>query len=145
MYVKLRPYLEEFLEDMLRDYELVVYTSAEQEYADEVLDFIETKRQYFAHRLYYPQCIVREEHYAFKDLELLCYNRSIRSIFIVDNIVRNYSLYLRNGIPIVDYDGSKDDVQLVYLATYLKRLAREENPQKCIKADLVNFCLGTHK
>jgi TFIIF-interacting CTD phosphatase-like protein len=33
-------------------YELVIYTSTDKDYADEVLDFIETERQYFAHRLY---------------------------------------------------------------------------------------------
>lgn len=141
MYLKLRPYLREFLKDMQNCYELVVYTSADKEYADEVLDFIENKRQYFAHRLYYEQCVVKEDHYAFKDLELLCYNRDIKDVFIVDNIVRNYCLYIKNGIPIPDYEGSAEDLQLVCLATYLRKLAAEDNPQEAIKTDLANFLL----
>jgi len=139
MYLKLRPYLKEFLKDMQDYYELIVYTSADKDYADEIIDFIESDRQYFAHRLYNSQCLIKENLYVFKELDLLCYNRNLKNILIVDNIVRNYSLDIKNGIPILDYEGSTDDLELVYLASYLRKLANEDNPQEAIRADLANF------
>lgn len=139
--MQFRPYLKEFLEDMRERYELVVYTSADQGYADVVIDCIESEQQFFAHRLYQAQCLRKEGLYLFKDLEILCSNRVLSDIVLVDNLVRNYSLAVRNGVPIVDYKGAFDDCQLVHLAGYLRKLASEPSLPEAINKDFAAFLL----
>ncbi len=129
-------------------YEMVIYTSAGKDYADKILDYIEGEdrpQQYFAHRLYESQCIAKEDSYVFKDLQVLCSNRDIKDIMIVDNSVRNYSLFVRNGIPITDFEGAKEDCELSYLGKYLRKLAEEEDVRTAIKHDFAEFLLGHYQ
>ena len=143
LYVKLRPHLHEFLSDMSRRYELVVYTAAEASYANQLLDFVEQDRKYFAHRLYHTQCLYYQNQYLFKPLELLCANRDIKDLIIVDNNVGNYALSIRNGISITSFRGDPDDQELIYLGKYLRDLAKEPDVRTKIKEDFVNF-FGAH-
>jgi Dullard-like phosphatase family protein len=145
IYLKLRPFLKEFLEDMQKLYELIIYTSAEQAYANAALDFIEQEQRYFSHRLYQTQCLRRGDKYLFKNLELLCSNRNMNDIIIVDNLVRNYSLSVRNGIPISDYKGDDNDHQLVHLAIYLRKLATETSIPEAINRDFAAFLLKRYE
>lgn len=46
MYVTLRPYLNYFLEKMVNLYHIVLFTSATQEYADEVREIIDPDGAY---------------------------------------------------------------------------------------------------
>jgi len=145
VYVKFRPFLKEFLEDMSEFYELIIYTSAEQDYADKILETMPFVKDIFAYRLYCPQCIVKESQYLFKMLDLLTENRDLKDLIIVDNTVRNYCLFVRNGIPITDYKGSNTDYQLVYLARYLRELAQQEDIRISIKNDFASFLLDHYK
>merc|ERR1712032_1159022 len=54
--VYIRPYCAEFLERMAKLYELVVYTASTQDYADEVCDLLDPKKQYFSTRLFREHC-----------------------------------------------------------------------------------------
>ncbi len=137
--MKLRPFLEEFLEDMASRFELVLYTSANKGYADIIVDFIERKRKYFAHKLYTQQCLQNPGVYTYKYLELLCTNRSIKNVVLVDNSVRNFALSIRNGIPIKEYMGEEADAELVYLANYMRQLAAVEDVRTVIKEDFATF------
>ncbi len=47
----IRPYSLELLKQLSKYYEIVVFTAAEQEYADEVLDALDPNK-YIKHRLY---------------------------------------------------------------------------------------------
>ncbi len=142
MYIKFRPYLREFLDDMKELYEIVIYTSADKDYADRILDFIEGKdKKYFEHRLYCEQCLIKEGSYIFKHLELLCSNRQLKDILIVDNSVKNFGLFVRNGVPITDYNGCDTDYQLAYLGNYLRMIAGEDDVRNIIKHDFADFLL----
>lgn len=50
-YVKVRPYVREFLRKMSRLFELVVFTAALKEYADKIIDFIDPEG-YIKRRFY---------------------------------------------------------------------------------------------
>ncbi len=144
MYVKLRPNLREFLEDMEKRYELIVYTAASSDYADNVVNYIENKakkRPLFTHILYGTQCIKMQGLCVFKYLNVLCEGREIKNIVIVDNTVRNYALSIRNGIPIRDFRGNENDQELVYLAKYLRMLAQEDDVRNRIKEDFAQYLL----
>ena len=137
--MKLRPNLHEFLDDMASRYELIVYTASNKNYADAIIDYIEEKRKYFSYRLYNTQCISKPGIYTYKYLSLLCENRDIKDIILVDNRVRNYSLSIRNGIPIKEFKGDSEDYELIHLAKYMRLLASEPNICYKIKEDFAAF------
>ena len=51
-----RPYLRSFLERVHKSFELVIFTAARKDYADQVLDKIDPHRRYFSGRLYREHC-----------------------------------------------------------------------------------------
>ena len=55
IYVKMRPYLDEYIEYLSQFYEIVVFTAGEQSYADSILDVLDTDN-HISHRLYRQDC-----------------------------------------------------------------------------------------
>jgi len=51
VYVKIRPFYDECMENLANYFEIVVFTAAEQEYADSILDILDTENL-INHRLY---------------------------------------------------------------------------------------------
>lgn len=127
---------------MVNFFEIVVLTASESDYADIILDFIESNNKYFAHRIYKDQCIVKEDFYLFKNLNVLTYNRNLKDIVIVDNSVKNFALFICNGLPIVEFTGSETDQELCKITNYLLQLAKEDNFTNVIKHDIIRFLLN---
>lgn len=55
--VRLRPYVQDVLEKLAQWYEIIVFTAGQQEYADQILDFIDPQNTVFKKRLYRQDCI----------------------------------------------------------------------------------------
>lgn len=55
--VRLRPYVIDCLERLSNIYEILVFTAGEQEYADNILDYIDPDHKIFLKRLYRQDCI----------------------------------------------------------------------------------------
>jgi len=144
IFVKLRPYLHEFLSQMSKIFEIVVLTASEKDYADSILNYIENKTKYFAHRLFKNHCIVKEEVYLFKNLNVLTANRELKDILIVDNSVRNFALFICNGIPIIEFLGKDNDIELCKLSNFLVKLSEEKDCSEIIKENLVRFLLNKY-
>eukprot|EP00826_Nyctotherus_ovalis_P052136 TRINITY_DN6575_c0_g1_i4.p1 TRINITY_DN6575_c0_g1~~TRINITY_DN6575_c0_g1_i4.p1 ORF type:complete len:192 (+),score=32.30 TRINITY_DN6575_c0_g1_i4:73-648(+) len=137
-YVKLRPHLKEFLEEVKGRYEVVIYTATEPFYADRIINRIEYGGKCFAYRVYRRQC-VNVKGNLYKPLEFLCVNRKIKDIVIVDNTVQSFALNLANGIPIKAFLGEEDDTELLKLAKYLKELSCEKDVRERIMSDLLAY------
>ncbi len=56
-----------------------------------------------------------------KDLRVI--NRNLSDIVLVDNAVYSFGFQLDNAVPILYFYDNKDDVELLELVPYLKRLA----------------------
>ena len=82
----IRPGAQMFLQEMSKIYELVIFTAAMQDYADWVLDQLDTEG-YISYRLY-RQHAIRENHVYLKDLTLL--GRDLAKTVIVDNVAANF-------------------------------------------------------
>jgi TFIIF-interacting CTD phosphatase-like protein len=55
-----------------------------------------------------------------KDLNILLDGRKIKNIVLIDNRAVGFvNLHLTNGIPIMDYEGDPNDVELYHLCDYL--------------------------
>lgn len=102
---------------MSKIYEIVVFTSSEQDYTDAILNHIEKGNKWIHHRLYRKQCRKYEENIYLKDLRVL--GREMKDIIIVDNAPYAFVLQIDNGYPIIPFTNNKDDKELTKLADYL--------------------------
>ena len=117
--------LYNFLKSVRNRYELVVFTSGIQEYADPILDIIEKKGKIFAKRLYRQHTIIINNKYI-KDLSRL--GRDLSKIIIVDNMPQNFGLQKENGILIKNFFGEdKNDNVLKYLSSILFKISSKSN------------------
>jgi len=90
---------------MARYYEIVIFTAALQEYADQVIDQIDVGNN-IRYRLY-RQHTSQNGPFLVKDLSLL--GRDINKTIIIDNISDNFILQPDNGIFISTwYDDMRD-------------------------------------
>ena len=118
--IKIRPYLMEFLEKIKDYYELVVFTAATQEYADPIINALETNKKYFDYRLYRKHTIIIDNDFV-KDLSKL--GRDMSKTIIVDNMEQNYKLQKSNGITIRPFWGKdNEDTALVDLLDILIKI-----------------------
>ena len=123
--LKMRPGLYNFLENVKKKYELVIFTAGTQEYADPILDKIEKNGKIFAKRLYRQHATLMNNIYL-KDLTRL--GRDLSKIIIVDNMPQNFSLQKENGILIKNYFGQdKYDTTLNDLTPILLKIASKPN------------------
>ena len=119
----LRPGLFEFLDDVSHYYELVIFTSSLQDYADPILDVIEKNRIYFDYRLYRQHTIIIGNDFV-KDISKL--GRDMSKIIIVDNMAQNFQLQKENGICIKSFWGKDNfDYNLTDLAPILIEIAEK--------------------
>lgn len=83
-----RPFVEEFLKKISVYYEVIIFTAALQEYADEILAEIDPDHC-ISYKLYRNH-LTYMEGVPIKDLSML--GRPLNKTIIVDNIANNYRL-----------------------------------------------------
>eukprot|EP01017_Pseudomicrothorax_dubius_P032038 TRINITY_DN4154_c0_g1_i1.p1 TRINITY_DN4154_c0_g1~~TRINITY_DN4154_c0_g1_i1.p1 ORF type:complete len:750 (+),score=206.41 TRINITY_DN4154_c0_g1_i1:439-2688(+) len=115
----IRPYTMEFLREMYEYYEIVVFTAAMQDYADWVLNNLDTNN-YISYRLYRQHAIPNGTGYI-KDLSKL--GRDMSHTIIVDNVPENFQLQSDNGIFIRSWFNDPHDTALMELAPLLREIA----------------------
>ena len=119
----IRPGIYEFLEKIGKLYELIIFTTATQAYADLLIDEIEEDKIYFDHRLYREHAIVIGNDFV-KDLSRI--GRPLDKIIIIDNMPQNFRLKKENGIIIKAFWGDNDtDTTLYDLIPILINIAKE--------------------
>ena len=121
--LRLRPGLIEFLEEMKKNYELIIFTSATSEYADPLLSAIEKNKKYFDYKLYRQHTIIYNNEIV-KDISKI--GRPLDKVIIVDNLVQNFRLQKENGIMIKAFWGEDNyDTALIELKDILNKIAHE--------------------
>ena len=119
-HIQIRPGAEDFIKQLSEFYEIIIFSSSLQAYADIVIDGIDTENK-ISSRLY-NQHTTDFGDIKIKDLAKL--GRDLKKIIIVDNYPDNYSLQPKNGINIIDFEGNKNDDILEYLKNDLIKLAK---------------------
>jgi carboxy-terminal domain RNA polymerase II polypeptide A small phosphatase len=115
-----RPGVDDFLREMAKYYEIVVYTASTQVYADNILDQLDMNRV-IRSRLYRTSCVQCGNGDRIKDLSLL--GRDLSQTIIVDDYTISYSFQPDNAIDITyilekeDYSSDRD---LEKIAAFLK-------------------------
>jgi CTD small phosphatase-like protein 2 len=109
-------------------YELVVFTAADQQYADEVINRLD-EEGLIAYRLY-RQHVVHlqnnrtEQQFLIKDLARL--GRPLEKTIIIDNLKENFCWQKSNGIQIKSYYNDSKDSELLELIPKLTQIAQSE-------------------
>ena len=113
-------------------YELVIFTAAMQDYADWVIDQIDTEN-WISFRLYRQHTTTDKDGTLIKDLSLI--GRDLSKTIIVDNIAENFQKQPENGILIKSWYDDPNDDALYELGPLLKIIARKKNMQSLIKSE----------
>ncbi|KAI1811561.1 NLI interacting factor-like phosphatase-domain-containing protein [Poronia punctata] len=118
-YVHKRPHCDEFLRKVCKWFNLVIFTASVQEYADPVIDWLESERKYFSGRYYRQHCTFR--HGAFiKDLSAI--EPDLSKVMILDNSPLSYMFHQDNAIPIQGWISDPTDNDLLHLVPFLEGL-----------------------
>lgn len=128
IHVLIRPHAIRLLKELSQLYEIVVFTAAQQYYADAVIDIIDSQRNYIAHRLYREACICKSNRYL-KDLRIF-EDRDLDKVVIVDNSIVSFANQLSNGIYVPSYFGQHNDNCLEKVLSLLKKIAYAQSIPK---------------
>lgn len=86
-WVNKRPYCDEFLRRVVKWFNLVIFTAAVQEYADPVIDWLESEKKFFSARYYRQHCTHRQGAFI-KDLSQV--EPDLSTVMILDNSPQSY-------------------------------------------------------
>jgi Dullard-like phosphatase family protein len=111
-----RPGLFKFLSDIQPYYELMTFTSASKEYAQPIINEIESKNKYFDFNFFREHSIIFGNDFV-KDISRI--GRDMKKIIIIDNMEENFRLNKKNGIKIYPFYGNKNDNVLFELENIL--------------------------
>ncbi len=123
VYVAKRPGVENFLLEMSKHYEIVVYTASLNKYADVLLDLLDPHRV-IRTRLFRESCVFYEGNYV-KDLCLL--NRDLSQVIIIDNSPASYMFHPENAIDCSSFIDDVNDRELDQIGQFLKGMAMEKS------------------
>ena len=130
-HISFRPHMAECLRKLHKHFELVLFTAGFRLYAEAVARILQQavfegpRPRLFDHVLHRDHCTLahfrkRNQAYYYKDLRILSEGRSFSEMVLIDNRALSYgALHLTNGIPIKDYTGDKNDIELPVLTQYL--------------------------
>lgn len=124
--MNVRPHAQKFLEQMSKLFELIVFTASNSCYADVVLDHLDPDRRFISHRLYRENCMQTPTGMFVKDLRVIG-GRDLEEMVLVDNASYSFGLQLDNGIPIIPFYDSRQDVELLVLGKYLEKLHKSRS------------------
>ncbi|XP_076311820.1 carboxy-terminal domain RNA polymerase II polypeptide A small phosphatase 1-like isoform X1 [Tachypleus tridentatus] len=120
VYVRKRPYVDEFLKRMGELYECVLFTASLAKYADPVADLLD-KWGVFRSRLFRESCVFFRSSYV-KDLARL--GRDLHKVVILDNSPASYIFHPDNAVPISCWFDDVSDTELRDLIPSLERLSK---------------------
>jgi len=123
VYVRKRPGVDQFLREVGKKFEIVVFTASLAKYADPLLDVLD-KDRVVQFRLFREACVQHYGNYV-KDLTHL--GRELSHCIIIDNSPFSYMFQPENAIPILTWFSDPHDRQLYDLLPFLDSLLPEPN------------------
>jgi len=116
VYVQKRPFVDKFIEECAKLYELVIFTASLSEYANPVIDTLDQKKL-IKHRLFRESCVFHENQVYVKDLSRL--GRNMKECIIIDNSPFSYLFDPTNAIGCTSWFGDQSDTELLDLLPVL--------------------------
>ena len=140
VFVLKRPYVHEFLKEMNKFYNIVIFTASVKEYANPLLDTLDTEKV-IKKRLFREDCCIGPNGKYVKNLKVL--NMNLKDLILVDNNPISYSYNKCNGVPIQTWHFDKTDQELIKLIPVLQFLADVNDVRsyipKLVENDEIDF------
>ncbi|SMN21807.1 similar to Saccharomyces cerevisiae YHR004C NEM1 Probable catalytic subunit of Nem1p-Spo7p phosphatase holoenzyme [Maudiozyma saulgeensis] len=132
-FVHKRPYCDLFLTKVSEWYNIVIFTASMKEYADPVIDWLESSLSGpFSRRLYRNDCTLRDGVGYIKDLSILTkishssklpsQEVGLNEIIIIDNSPVSYAMNVDNAIQVEGWINDQSDTDLLNLIPLLESL-----------------------
>ena len=132
-YVHKRPYCDLFLGRVSDWYDIAIFTASMKEYADPVIDWLESSFPgKFVRRLYRNDCTLRDGVGYIKDLSIFTKPRTdvkaptqeigLNEIIIIDNSPVSYAMNVDNAIQVEGWINDQTDTDLLNLIPFLESL-----------------------
>ena len=120
-YVHKRPHCDLFLSKVSKWYDLIIFTASMKEYADPVIDWLESSfTGKFCKRLYRHNCVVREGVGYIKDLSVV--TEVLDEVVLIDNSPTSYARNEDNAIQVEGWISDPSDADLLNLLPLLEAL-----------------------
>ncbi|XP_060549045.1 CTD small phosphatase-like protein 2-B [Pantherophis guttatus] len=119
--IKLRPHLPEFLEALAKIYEIFVFTTAKQDYADQMLKVLGPQRKLIRHQLYQEDCLCSQGSYV-KDLSAV--ERDLDRTVAVATYLQAFPYQTSNVIVVPEWQGDRQDEELLRLIPALRSISQ---------------------
>ena len=118
--VYFRPFVDVFLKEMNKFYNIMIFTAALQEYADVIIDHLDPEKKIIQKRFYRKDTMFLDGDYSVKDLTKI--SQDLSKIILIDNLPDNFKKQSENGIFIKSWYNDENDRALLELVTILKDL-----------------------
>ena len=123
----IRPGTKNFLDYAVEEFNLIVFTASDKQYADAIIDYLEKDKKYFKMRLYRDQCLFIEPGLYIKDLRIFSDFKKMEDIIILDNSLFSFANQLNNGILITSFFSDMSDSFLENVKCYLEYIKKEKD------------------
>eukprot|EP01064_Diplonema_japonicum_P034362 TRINITY_DN7098_c0_g2_i1.p1 TRINITY_DN7098_c0_g2~~TRINITY_DN7098_c0_g2_i1.p1 ORF type:complete len:328 (+),score=25.62 TRINITY_DN7098_c0_g2_i1:115-984(+) len=125
VYVKKRPFVDEFMKFIEPLFEVVIFTASLSKYADPLLDQLDPGRKLMGgYRLFREHCSHTNGAYV-KDLSLL--GRDLHRICIIDNSPVAYLFQAQNALPCTSWFEDKEDTELRDFQPMLEQMSKSDS------------------
>ena len=120
--ILIRPGARELIKELSKYYELVLFTTSEKEYVDNVMKLIDPEG-IIKHKFNKQYAVYVKGTYA-KDIRKL--GRDVKRILMIDSNIKNYQYLPQNGIYISQWKGDDNDKELLNLIPLLKEVVTQK-------------------
>lgn len=155
-YVKKRPYVEDFLQEVRQHFDLAVWTAATRDYAQIIVHELFEKQniplKFFHSR---ERCVERDNtrsmydsyvtKYYIKDLKKIKKHFQLDKVLFVDDLTVSLQRNYGNLVKIPPFQGETEDNHLLLLKDYLISIKDEQNLRKIEKRSWQNQVISPTK
>lgn len=117
----IRPYAYDFIYNLSFFFEIIIFTAAQKEYADWILDRLDQKK-IISRRFYRKNCEISKMAH---NKNLCKIQKNLDNIIIVDNFPQNFEKQRNNGICIKSWFGDFEDKTLFFLENDLLNMINQ--------------------
>lgn len=116
--LRLRPYVIDFLEQVYRKFELVLYTASGEAYALKIKEFLDPEGKYFAGILHRKHCVYFKSTHI-KSITAIT-NRDPNDVFVLDNSLYAFPFDHQHKILVKPFTDDPDDCELLKLLVFIR-------------------------